>query len=818
MKMTANTPDLDQARRHLTLLDEDTLSFIFQTFDDAPLRRDKTLTRVICGTLDEHAAELADLNQKGAGIFVAVNRSKNARRRKIDITHVRAIFREADVSDLPPLPLVPHFIVETSPGKQHEYLLIKPTEDLDTWGLIMARMAEDYGSDPNAKDRARVLRLAGFYHCKNRAEPHLVRIILEGGGLPYTLEHVAKHIPPARKIKGSTMSVGETVLVGARNSTLASLAGSMRRRGMSEAAIRAALREENRRCCPPLEDREVEQIAKSISKYEPEPLNDEASILAAVEGLTSDSPSEDIELIIAATTKHLRPIARQKLYEAIKDATGFPLSAIRQEAASVFKEAEAEEPDHLKLARKTIEAIGADNVIATEAHIWLWDGTGVWRIVDDRRIKIEIHNVLESSGLEVTQNRVNGVLDVFRTETFRDTHAWNVNEDAINILNGELLLTPEGWRLYPHERENYSTTQLPVAYDLEADSPRFRQFLEEILQGDADGPEKARALLEMTGYSLMSHARHERFTLLVGNGANGKSVLLSIIRLLVGPANCAAVQPSQFGNQFQRAHLNHKLANIVSELKEGVELEDDALKAIVSGEPTTVSHKFKDPFVMMPFATCWFGTNHLPHTNDFSDAMFRRALVVPFTRQFKPGIDADPHLKDKLAAELPGILNMALDAYAEVINRGTFTEPASCIEAKHAWRLDADQAAQFSEDVIEWLAGQRETSKAVFHAYQAWANANGVKRPLNCKNLTQRLERLGARPGKAHGGQRVLYGLRLREGGMSGAFSQPIAHKENTYIPKRTVISYASSKYSKVSDVPPLAPPVEAETVPEVLK
>ena len=57
---------------------------------------------------------------------------------------------------------------------------------------------------------------------------------------------------------------------GERNSTLASLAGSMRRRGMSFESILAALKEENaRRCEPPLDDREVESIARSISGYEP---------------------------------------------------------------------------------------------------------------------------------------------------------------------------------------------------------------------------------------------------------------------------------------------------------------------------------------------------------------------------------------------------------------------------------------------------------------------------------------------------------------------------------------------------------------------
>jgi hypothetical protein len=91
-----------------------------------------------------------------------------------------------------------------------------------------------------------------------------------------------------------------------------------------------------------------------------------------------------------------------------------------------------------------------------------------------------------------------------------------------------------------------------------------------------------------------------------------------------------------------------------------------------------VEHKFRDPFEFRPYATCWFGTNHLPHTRDFSDALFRRAMVVPFNRKFTPGVDADPRLKDKLIEELPGILNLALDAYARVIERGAFTEPQSC--------------------------------------------------------------------------------------------------------------------------------------------
>ena len=105
--------------------------------------------------------------------------------------------------------------------------------------------------------------------------------------------------------------------------------------------------------------------------------------------------------------------------------------------------------------------------------------------------------------------------------------------------------------------------------------------------------------------------------ILIGAGANGKSVLLSVLYALAGPENVAGVQPSSFDNRFQRAHLHQKLVNIATGLKQGEVIADAELKAITSGEPATVEHEHKDPFVMRPFAACWFGTNHMPHTRDF---------------------------------------------------------------------------------------------------------------------------------------------------------------------------------------------------------
>ena len=71
-----------------------------------------------------------------------------------------------------------------------------------------------------------------------------------------------------------------TIPHGQRNNTLTSLAISMRKSGMSEDAILAALLEENRtRCDPPLDEEEVRQIAASIGKYEPSANSDEIGLV-----------------------------------------------------------------------------------------------------------------------------------------------------------------------------------------------------------------------------------------------------------------------------------------------------------------------------------------------------------------------------------------------------------------------------------------------------------------------------------------------------------------------------------------------------------
>jgi Bifunctional DNA primase/polymerase, N-terminal/Primase C terminal 1 (PriCT-1) len=77
---------------------------------------------------------------------------------------------------------------------------------------------------------------------------------------------------------------GAAIPEGTRDATLTSLAGTMRRPGMSASEIEAALLVVNsNRCDPPLPSEQVRKIAQSVARYEPEPavVHGAVSVLSA---------------------------------------------------------------------------------------------------------------------------------------------------------------------------------------------------------------------------------------------------------------------------------------------------------------------------------------------------------------------------------------------------------------------------------------------------------------------------------------------------------------------------------------------------------
>lgn len=131
----------------------------------------------------------------------------------------------------------------------------------------------------------------------------------EGVAYEWLAGHGPEHLAPlpaalaARLLEASAvrempgLEQSRVIAQGARNSSLASLAGSMRCRGMTEAAIFAALLSENQeRCDPPLPDDEVRTIVASVAGYPPgSPEADGDDPLAGLEALARGAGAQALE-------------------------------------------------------------------------------------------------------------------------------------------------------------------------------------------------------------------------------------------------------------------------------------------------------------------------------------------------------------------------------------------------------------------------------------------------------------------------------------------------------------------------------------------
>ncbi|MEI4196442.1 phage/plasmid primase, P4 family, partial [Roseovarius sp. E0-M6] len=727
--MTHEIPDFEEAQKFLDLLDNNATFWTFQTFDDDADRKSKSLARVLHGTLADHFDTLAKLQEDGAGVFVTINETDGKGRGKRNIVCVRAQYIDLDGAKLEPVRdwLEPDIICETSPGRWHVYWRVRDTP-LEKFSAVQKRLIRAFDADSGVHDLSRVMRLPGFLHQKRdrkkglTGERRRVRIIptvnppeertfKEFGTklkADFPLPEKDRSKPQnsqasAEKSDTTEAEVQEALgyidpdelsyedwlrvlfglhhQFGAAGDAMAdhwSAQGAKHRpddigrrwnkfRQDGRVTIKTVFDLAQKNGC---DLGKLAQNHRGAKKARPAPRPFE-EVLKTAKELTSDDTGGIEDMLIEVSG--LAPLKRDQVLRHIKESTKIPLGSLR---AQLKFDQEVDEGDHLTVAREVISHIGADNIICVGEGLWLWNVNGVWKEVEDRLLRQKIQAVLEDQNIDIVSGMVGSISDVLKSEIYSQDHQFNLgNPETVNCLTGEIQLEdndwldPGQWRCKPHNKLNYRTTQIPVGFDPNAEAPRFKQFLEEIFAPDDDKDDKISALLEMIGYTLMSHSRHEKFVMLIGAGANGKSVLLSVLEALCGSENVSGVQPSNFDRTFQRAHLHMKLANIVTELKQGEVIADAELKAITSGEPSTVEQKFKDPFLMRPFATCWFGTNHMPHTRDFSEALFRRAVIITFNKVFSDD-EKDPILKEALVEELPGILNMALDAYAEALVHG----------------------------------------------------------------------------------------------------------------------------------------------------
>ncbi|MFH1842208.1 MAG: phage/plasmid primase, P4 family [bacterium] len=289
------------------------------------------------------------------------------------------------------------------------------------------------------------------------------------------------------------------------------------------------------------------------------------------------------------------------------------------------------------------------------------------------------------------------------------------------LLDVERFLSGAGSYLIEHTPEWFSQHHLPYAFDPGAECPLWLAFLGEVLERDQ---ERIGRLQEWFGYCLLPDTSFQKFLVLEGEGANGKSVVCAIHADLLGRPNVSHVPLERFGDRFQLTMTLGKLANIASEVGDLDKAAEGVLKAFTAGDRMGFDRKGIAGVEAFPTARLVLATNNRPRFSDRSSGLWRRMLLILF-RVSIPENQQDTKLADNLRSELPGIFCWALAGLHRLRRNGQFTKSALGDEALEEYRAEVNPARLFLTERCYEDPGGFIACESLYGSYKSWCDANG---------------------------------------------------------------------------------------------
>jgi P4 family phage/plasmid primase-like protien len=379
----------------------------------------------------------------------------------------------------------------------------------------------------------------------------------------------------------------------------------------------------------------------------------------------------------------------------------------------------------------------------------------------DARKKIASHALTSEK-----RERLRAMIDLARDEAGIPTRATLLDNDPMtfNVLNGTVDL--KTGQLQPHNRADLITKITQVEFKPGASCPIWLDFLGRIFNQDKS---MIAFIQQAIGYSLTGLTVEQIFFLLYGTGSNGKSTFLEIIKMLLGDY-AKATNFTTFLEK-QGDSIRNDLAGlagarfvVAKEAKMGKGFDESVIKELTGGD--TISARFlrKEFFEFKPAFKIWLAANHKPRIKEQSTGIWRRVRLVPFETQIAEE-EADRDLIYKLEAELPGILNWAIEGCLGWQKAGRLIAPGRVKEATEAYKSESDRLREFiTENCFTGKATKHSVIFSILYsAYVTWCKSND-EMPLGKMSFRAALEERGfpARNGTAN--QVTVYGIALEEG------------------------------------------------------
>lgn len=314
---------------------------------------------------------------------------------------------------------------------------------------------------------------------------------------------------------------------------------------------------------------------------------------------------------------------------------------------------------------------------------------------------------------------VNGVTVPVEPETL-DADPW-----LLNVRNGVVDLRSGKCR--KPEQDDYITKQACVDYDEAAKCPTWLKFLDRIMGGSK---ELIRFLKLAVGYSLTATVSEKCFFFLYGTGDNGKSVFVETVESLLGDYQAKTTADTILDRGQANSSIPNDIARLkgvrfvsTAELPENRRLDEARVKDLTGRDTISARFLHREWFQFRPVFKLWMYGNHKPTIRGADDGIWRRVRLVPFKVSI-PKAEQDEGLPAKLRAELPGILNWAIEGCQEWQKVG-LPVPTEVRDATADYRSEMDVIADFIGERCTTGPGAKCLASDLYDDYRTWSKSNG---------------------------------------------------------------------------------------------
>lgn len=302
---------------------------------------------------------------------------------------------------------------------------------------------------------------------------------------------------------------------------------------------------------------------------------------------------------------------------------------------------------------------------------------------------------------------------------------------SIKYLNLPKPLTPESDLSSIEEFKelwDYIISLLPfphrlnVSYNPNAKAPRWEQFLNEVMDKKFHT-----AVKRFLGYTLYYdiHTHIPNIAIFVGEGSNGKSVFLSVIKEILGEANYSVIPVQDIGKRFRNLDLLTSILNIAGDLPRKPLNDTGLLKMLTGNDEIPFEPKYKSPFKSKVKVKHIFSANELPKTEDKTYGFYRRWMIFIFPRIFKKG-EADPQLTYKLFKEKEGIFNWMLEGLREYLKTLDLAYPLSIEEVRDIYESASNSLLRFLQEECEEAKGEIIPVDEFYRLYTAYCREKNL--------------------------------------------------------------------------------------------